>query len=140
MCLHKWKALRSPSVTFQGVGKRFPFALRYVPGCRKEPSARPPLRSDLSTGTFRHPSTPLRPHYKHIPPPLHSTPTSLQAFHLCKHIAATSKVITVCCNRALLCGFAAPTLHYKCNITNVNIDKSNIKIVNIDNSNIDKGE
>ena len=140
MQLHNWKAVRSPSVTLQGTEKRIPFALHYVTGHRKEHSARPPLRSDLTTCTFRHPSTPLRPHYMHIPAPFHFTPTSLPAFQLCNCIAAASMVITVCCNRALLCGLAAPALHYKCNITKVNINKSNITIVNIDNSNIDKGE
>ena len=45
-----------------------PLALRFASGWRKEPSVRPPLRSDLSPGTFRHPSTSLRPRGK--PPPL----------------------------------------------------------------------
>ena len=105
-----FQVFHSPSVTFQVAGKSLPLALRYVPGRRKEPSTRPPLRYDLASGTFRRPSTPLRPRFRHIPPPFHSTTTSWKTFLFCNSIAAARRAIRVCCNRALLCVVAAPTL------------------------------
>ena len=91
-------------------------ALRYVPGQRKALSVRPPLRSRAAKRAFRSPSASLRLHYKHISPPFHFTPTSLQAHFaalplhsdLAKKLLRSVRGVSPFPGGSPLLGFASP--------------------------------